>query len=369
MSLSVVEPAPELVPLPSPAQARTTTPLLAREARVVAAGRDRVGAVLEGRDDRLLVVAGPCSVHDVDTTREYAGRLAALARERADDVVVVMRSYVEKPRTRLGWRGLLNDPDLDGEERVARGIVLARRAMLGVLGTGLPVATELVDPHLAPYVTDLTSWASIGARTVQSQPHRLLASGLPLPVGFKNPTSGSIGDAVDAICTAGSSHHCPTVDDDGRLALQSTAGNRHGHLVLRGGADGANCDPMSVLRARDRLRDAGLDPVVVVDASHGNSGKCHLRQAEVVDDLADRLGRGERGVVGVMMESFLGAGRQDLPGEGSPAGLRHGVSITDACLGWETTRLLVGRLADAVRARRALDRADQTSDWRATGSG
>ena len=356
MSLPVVELARQLVPLPGPALVRATTPLRGHEADVVASGRELVRDVLDGRDDRLLVVAGPCSLHDLDATREYADRLARLAAEQADHLVVLMRTYVEKPRTRLGWRGLLNDPDLDGEERLTRGLVLARRAMLAVLATGLPVATELVDPHLAPYLTDLTSWASIGARTVQSQPHRLLASGLPLPVGFKNPTSGSIADAVDAICVARASHRCPTVADDGTLALQTTRGNPHGHLVLRGGAEGANCDPLSVVRSREHLREADLDPVVVVDASHGNSGKCHLRQAEVIEDLAARVGAGEAGLAGVMMESFLGAGRQDLPGDAT-SGLRHGVSVTDSCLGWETTERLVRDLGSAVRARRPLGTA------------
>ncbi|MEV6522220.1 3-deoxy-7-phosphoheptulonate synthase [Longispora sp. NPDC051575] len=333
--------------LVSPAVLRAAVP--APDPEGVAGQRAAIAAVLDGRDRRLLVVVGPCSVHDPDAGTEYARRLAAHARTVEADLLVVMRAYLEKPRTVVGWTGMVNDPGLDGSGDLDAGLSTARRFLAGASAAGVPLAYEFVDPMLAGYLSDLVSWGAIGARTVQSQPHRLLASALPMPVGFKNPTSGDVRGAVQAVQAAGSGHVFPAMGDDGEPTVVRSGGNPHGHVILRGGdATGPNYDADSVGRALDLLDAAGLPRRVVVDASHGNSGKDHHRQRVVLADLAGQVAGGSAGIAGVMVESFLEAGAQPI--DNLP--LVYGRSVTDACLGWSDTEEVLDDLARAARARR-----------------
>jgi 3-deoxy-7-phosphoheptulonate synthase len=334
-------------PLISPALLRHELPADDRVAETVTSGRTGVVDVLAGADDRLLVVVGPCSVHDPVAALDYAHRLAAHAATHAGELCVVMRTYFEKPRTTVGWKGLINDPGLDGTFDVNRGLRTARRFLLDVNALGLPVGCEFLDPITPQFIADIVTWGSIGARTAASQVHRQLCSGLSMPVGIKNGTDGDVQVAVDGVRAAAASHVFMGINPDGLAALVTTSGNPDAHVILRGGADGPNCDAGSVASALDLLRGSGLPPRVIVDASHGNSGKDHVRQAGVVRDLATRIAGGEPGITGVMMESFLEAGRQDL-GEA----MVHGRSVTDACLDWATTSELLDELATAVAARR-----------------
>jgi 3-deoxy-7-phosphoheptulonate synthase len=338
-------------PLLSPALLREELPLSPESAAVVVDGRRDVTRVLAGDDDRLLVVVGPCSIHDPDAALDYAGRLAPLARELEHDLRLVMRVYFEKPRTTLGWKGLINDPDLNGSYNVNKGLRTARKVLLDVLGQGLPVGCEFLDPIIPQYIADTVSWGAIGARTSESQVHRHLASGLSMPVGFKNSTSGDVQGAVDAVGAAAVSHVFTGVTEDGVAAILTTRGNRDCHVILRGGLTGPNYDAASVADALLRLEKAVLPERLVVDASHGNSGKDHLRQPVVARSVGEQLAGGQRGIVGVMLESFLLPGRQDLGADG-PDQLAYGQSITDACMGWDVTNDVLHGLADAVRARR-----------------
>lgn len=334
-------------PLISPALLRYELPADDTVAATVTRGRDGVVDILDGRDDRLLVIVGPCSVHDPDAALEYAHRLADRAAALSGELLVVMRTYFEKPRTTVGWKGLINDPGLDGGFQVNHGLRLARRLLLDVTALGLPVGCEFLDPITPQFIADVVSWGSIGARTSASQTHRQLCSALSMPIGIKNATNGDVSDAVDGIRAAAASHVFMGINGDGLAALISTTGNPDCHVVLRGGNNGPNYSAESVAGVLGRLRAAGLPERVLVDASHGNSGKDHTRQPGVVRDVAGRIAHGERGVVGLMMESFLVAGRQDF----GPR-MTRGQSVTDACLDWETTSVLLGELADAVRARR-----------------
>jgi 3-deoxy-7-phosphoheptulonate synthase len=343
----------EITPLLSPRHVREELPLSPAGEQVVLAGREQVSAILEGRDDRLLVVVGPCSVHDPVAATEYAERLRPLAAATSEQLLVVMRVYFEKPRTTLGWKGLINDPGLDGTYRVNDGLVAARKMLLAVLSLGLPAGCEFLDPITPQYIADAVSWGAIGARTSQSQVHRQLASGLSMPIGFKNSTEGDVQGAVDAVFVAASGQVFPGITDDGLAAIFSTSGNRDCHVVLRGSASGPNYDRDSVADVVDRLARSGLQPRVVVDASHGNSGKDHLRQAVVAAELAARVAEGDRQIAGVMLESFLVPGRQDLD-LGRASELTYGQSITDACMGWESTVSVLDALAEAVARRRAL---------------
>ncbi|WP_133912211.1 3-deoxy-7-phosphoheptulonate synthase [Streptomyces sp. NBC_00582] len=339
--------------LPSPDALRAQIPLSGLAKKTTALARRDITRVLNGQDDRVVVITGPCSVHDPDAALGYAERLSALAAESREQLIVVMRVYVEKPRTRLGWKGLLSDPRLDGSDDLPSGLGLARGLMAQIAGTGLPVACEFLDPLVPHYLADAVAWGAIGARTVQSQVHRQLSSGLGLPVGFKNTTDGGVRDAVDAVVSASHPHVYPGIGGDGRAAVVATEGNPAGHVVLRGGADGPNYGPDAVAAALAELAAAGLPQQLVVDASHGNSNKDHERQPLVVADLARRIAAGERGVAGVMIESFLAAGRQDLE-LGRTDRLVYGQSVTDACVDWPTTARMVDELAAAVDARRAL---------------
>jgi 3-deoxy-7-phosphoheptulonate synthase len=311
--------------------------------------RRQIHDLLHDADDRLLVVIGPCSVHDVAAAKEYATRLKALRDELADDLLVVMRVYFEKPRTTVGWKGLINDPNLDGTFEINTGLKLARRLLLELNELGLPAGTEFLDLISPQYIADLVSWGAIGARTTESQGHRELASGLSCPVGFKNSTDGSLGIAIDAIRAARRPHVFMSVTKEGRSAIFSTAGNDDTHVILRGGAR-PNYDTESVNMAAEQMEAAGLQPRLMIDFSHANSRKRPEKQIDVGRDVAGQIARGDRRIIGVMVESHLVAGRQDVVA-GKP--LAYGQSITDACIGWDDSVPLLNALAAGVRERRA----------------
>jgi 3-deoxy-7-phosphoheptulonate synthase len=337
------------VPLVTPRALHDELPLTDDLAKTVVAGRDAVADVLNGVDDRLLVVVGPCSVHDADAALEYAERLRPVAERLSDGLLVVMRVYFEKPRSTLGWKGLINDPGLDGSGDVNSGLRIARKLLLEVLAQGLPVGCEFLDPITPQYIADTVGWGAIGARTVESQVHRQLSSGLSMPIGMKNRPDGSIATAVDAIKAAAVPHVFTGIAHDGTPAILHTRGNPDCHLVLRGSDAGPNYDAESVAGAQELLRNAGLPERVVIDASHGNSRKDHRRQPQVAAEIGAQIAAGNKAVVGVMLESFLVEGRQNLePGHQ----LTYGQSITDACLGWDTTEQVLEGLRDAVLARR-----------------
>lgn len=339
-----------VVPLLAPDALLGELPLSDEHADVVIRGRREVHSVLEREDDRLLVVVGPCSVHDPEATLEYAGRLAKLAGDLRGELLVAMRVYFEKPRTTTGWKGLINDPHLDGSGDVNAGLHLARRVLLGVLDAGLPVGCEFLDPITPQYIADAVSWGAIGARTTESQIHRQLGSGLSMPVGFKNRTDGDVQVAVDAVRAAAVPHAFAGIDPDGNPAILYTRGNPDCHIILRGGSGRPNYDAASVRDALGLLADAKLPLRVMIDLSHDNSGKDPDRQPQVAADVAGQVATGAEEIVGVMLESFLVGGRQDLtPG----AELRYGQSITDGCIDWETTVEVLEGLAQAVRDRRS----------------
>jgi 3-deoxy-7-phosphoheptulonate synthase len=338
-------------PLISPLQLRSQLPLEARHEEKVRTSRDGVVGVLRGTDHRLLVVVGPCSIHDPVAGLEYAGRLAKVAEDLAEQLLVVMRVYFEKPRTTLGWKGLINDPGLDGSFDVSRGLFLARRLLLEIVDLGLPVGCEFLEPISPQYLADFVTWGSIGARTAQSQVHRQLASGLSMPIGIKNPTDGDVQSAVDAVASAAAGHVFTGITEDGRAAIFTTSGNHDCHVVLRGSSAGPNYDADSISDTVGRLGRAGLSPRVVLDCSHGNSGKDHVRQAEVAAEIASRLTGNENVIAGLMLESFLLEGRQELV-LGEAGSLTYGQSVTDACMSWQTTARCLDELAGAVDERR-----------------
>jgi 3-deoxy-7-phosphoheptulonate synthase len=336
------------VPFATPAHLVGELPLTDDQAEVVLRGRADTTAILDHSDDRLLVVVGPCSVHDVEAAREYAGRLAARSTELRDELCVAMRVYFEKPRTTTGWKGMITDPHLDGSGDVNTGVRMARGLLLDVLGLGVPVGVEWLDPVTPQYISDTVAWGAIGARTTESQPHRQLASGLSMPVGFKNRTDGNVQVAVDAVRAAAVPHAFVGVAMEGQPAILHTRGNPDGHIILRGGRGRPNHGSEDVAEVLAKLRAAGLPERVVVDASHDNSGKDPERQPAVVADIAGQIAGGNGAIVGVMLESFIEAGRQEL-GAGE---LTYGQSITDACMAWDTTVEVLDELADAVRQRR-----------------
>ena len=345
----------EIEPLPTPAQVLADMPLSETAQRVVVESRDAIRNVLHGRDDRLLVIVGPCSVHDPRAALDYARRLSALNDELGDELLIVMRVYFEKPRTTVGWKGLINDPDIDGSHNIRKGLLLARRVLLGVLDEGVPAATEFLEPTSPQYIADAVSWGAIGARNTESQIHRQLASGLSMPIGFKNATDGSVKAAINGCYAASQQHGFFGVDHLGRACVVETLGNPDCHVVLRGSSHGPNYDAGSIAAAMAEARaemPEGSAAVcgLVVDCSHGNSGKDERRQADVVRELAARIAAGEPGIAGLMMESFIEGGNQ-------PAGrldtLVYGRSITDRCISWPDTEALLRALARAVAARRA----------------
>jgi 3-deoxy-7-phosphoheptulonate synthase len=340
-------------PLLPPAILLEELPLTEAAAVTVSRGREEIARILDGDDDRFVVIVGPCSIHDPVAAVDYARRLRALAGEVAADLRLVMRVYFEKPRTTVGWKGLINDPRLDGSFSINEGLRLGRRLLLDLAELGLPAGCELLDPITPQFIADLVTWGAIGARTTESQTHRELASACSMPVGFKNGTDGGVQIAIDALRAAAHPHRFLGVTEQGLAGIVSTAGNPDCHVILRGGSSGPNYDAISVQKTLAALRDAGLPPRLMIDASHGNSEKDHRRQPLVVRDVAAQIAQGEPGIIGMMMESFLVDGRQDL---GDPRQLVYGQSITDACMGWETTVSVLHELAAAVRARRAARR-------------
>jgi 3-deoxy-7-phosphoheptulonate synthase len=337
-------------PLISPALLQDELPVLPEVQTLVERSRAVIGNILHGRDDRLLMIVGPCSIHDHDQALDYAHRLKAAADALKDDLFIVMRVYFEKPRTTVGWKGYINDPRLDGSFRINEGLRCARQLLLDINGVGLPAATEFLDLLSPQYIADLIAWGAIGARTTESQSHRQLASGLSCPIGFKNGTDGGVQIAADAIVAARASHAFMGMTKMGMAAIFETRGNDDAHVILRGGKKGPNYDSASIEESCAALKAARLREQVMVDCSHANSGKSHMRQIDVAQDLARQLSQGEHRIIGVMIESHLEAGRQDLK-PGVP--LRYGVSITDACLGWTDTEPVLDLLAQAVRKRRA----------------
>jgi 3-deoxy-7-phosphoheptulonate synthase len=338
-----------VVELVAPEQILEQLPLSPEQEDAVVARRSEVAGILDRSDDRLLVIVGPCSVHDVDAARDYAERLSAKAAELRDNLSVAMRVYFEKPRTTTGWKGMINDPHLDGSGDVNTGLRMARRLLREVLDLGLGIGCEFLDPITPQYISDVVAWGAIGARTTESQIHRQLASGLSMPVGFKNGTDGNVKVAVDAVRAAESPHAFAGVDVAGAPAILHTEGNPDCHILLRGGRGAPNYDDRTVTDALEQLRAAGLPQRLVIDASHDNSGKDHTRQPQVVAEIARQVAAGNDAIVGVMMESFLVAGRQDLDPGGE---MVYGQSITDACIDWETTVPALDRLAAAARERR-----------------
>lgn len=339
-----------LNPLISPAVLAYYLPLTEQASQVVAAGRRQAEAILRGEDDRLLAIVGPCSIHDPEAAIEYATKLKAEADRLKDDVLVVMRVYFEKPRTTVGWKGLINDPGLDNSFDINRGLRIARRLLLDLANMGMPSGTEFLDTISPQYIADLISWGAIGARTTESQIHRELASGLSMPVGFKNGTGGSIQIALDAIQSSSNPHHFLSVTKQGVSAIVSTSGNQSCHLILRGGKKGPNYEAKDIEEAAVMLREQGLPESVMVDCSHGNSLKDYRNQPLVAKDLAHQIGAGSKVVTSVMIESNLVEGNQKLGDDLSS--LTHGQSITDACLGWDDTVTTLNLLAEAVRKRR-----------------
>jgi 3-deoxy-7-phosphoheptulonate synthase len=340
----------EVIP---PAQLHEELPITPAAARTTFETRRAIHRILHGQDDRLLVIVGPCSIHDPDAARDYASRLHTLRAPLEPDLVVVMRVYFEKPRTTVGWKGFINDPDLDGSFRINKGLRLARGLLLDLNAMGVPAGTEYLDLVSPQYVADLVSWGAIGARTTESQVHRELASGLSCPVGFKNGTDGSLRVAIDAVRAATQPHHFLSLTKAGRSAIFSTTGNQDCHIILRGGKQ-PNYDAAGVDLASRELVRAGLRPSLMIDFSHGNSAKKHERQLEVGRDVARQIAGGDARIIGAIIESHLHPGRQDvIPGQP----LAYGQSITDACIGWDDTAPLLQALAAAVRQRRAVHRA------------
>lgn len=333
--------------LPTPEQLRRQLPLDAAAAEVVATGRRAAADILAGRDQRLLVVVGPCSVHDPEAALDYARRLAPLRQELAGRLEIVMRVYFEKPRTTVGWKGLINDPDMDGSYAIAKGLRIARGLLTDILALGIPVGCEVLEPNSPQYIADCVSWGAIGARTTESQVHRQLASGLSMPIGFKNATDGRVQVAIDGCQSAASRHVFFGTDSAGRGCVVETTGNDDCHVILRGGTAGPITSEADVAAACEALSRAGMQPAVMMDASHANSGKDHLRQAELLGELAERIAAGERGINGIMIESFLVGGAQ--PAE-APEKV-YGQSVTDKCIDWDTTEARLRDLAAAVARR------------------
>lgn len=337
-------------PLISPALLQDELPVPPTVQTLVEQSRTAIADILHGRDDRLVIVVGPCSIHDHDQALDYAQHLKRAADALQEDLLIVMRVYFEKPRTTVGWKGYINDPRLDGSFRINEGLRRARQLLLEISELGLPTATEFLDLLSPQYIADLVAWGAIGARTTESQSHRQLASGLSCPIGFKNGTDGGVQIAADAIVAAAASHAFMGMTKMGMAAIFETRGNDDAHVILRGGKTGPNYDNASVESSCAVLRAAGLREQVMVDCSHANSNKSHLRQIDVAQNLAQQLSQGERRIMGVMIESHLEEGRQDLKPD---VPLRRGVSITDACISWAQTEPVLETLARATRERRA----------------
>jgi 3-deoxy-7-phosphoheptulonate synthase len=334
--------------LATPEEVKRQLPLTARAADTVYASRERVRAILERRDPRLFVVVGPCSIHDVAAAREYAGRLRHLATQVESTLMLIMRVYFEKPRTTVGWKGLINDPDLDDSFHIQKGILTARELLLHIAELGLPAGTEALDPIMPQYLSELITWTAIGARTTESQTHREMASGLSTPVGFKNGTDGALATSINALQSVRHPHHFLGITQQGQSAVFRTRGNAHAHLVLRGGGGRANYDAVSIAVAERELKSADLPPTIVVDCSHGNSNKDSSLQPMVAENCVAQITDGNRSIVGLMLESNLKAGNQSIPKDLST--LEYGVSITDPCIDWPTTESLLLKLHQSLQA-------------------
>jgi 3-deoxy-7-phosphoheptulonate synthase len=335
--------------LATPEEVKQRLPLTARAAETVLKGREAVRDILDRRDSRLFVVVGPCSIHDVKAAREYAGRLQALADRVAPTLKLIMRVYFEKPRTTVGWKGLINDPDLDDSFHIEKGILLARELLLHVAELGLPAGTEALDPIMPQYLSELITWTAIGARTTESQTHREMASGLSTPVGFKNGTDGALATSINALESVRHPHHFLGITQQGQSAVFRTRGNAHAHLVLRGGGGRVNYDAVSIALAERQLAQAGLPTNIAVDCSHGNSNKDPGVQPLVAENCVTQILAGNRSIVGLMLESHLKAGNQPIPKDLST--LEYGVSITDPCMDWQSTENLLLKLHAALQGR------------------
>jgi 3-deoxy-7-phosphoheptulonate synthase len=336
--------------LATPEEVKRRLPLTACAAETVFKSRDAVRAILERRDPRLFVVVGPCSIHDVTAAREYAGRLKALAAQVDSTLLLIMRVYFEKPRTTVGWKGLINDPDLDDSFHIERGIFLARELLLHIAELGLPAGTEALDPIMPQYLSELITWTAIGARTTESQTHREMASGLSTPVGFKNGTDGALSVSINALQSVRHPHHFLGITQQGQSAVFRTRGNAHAHIVLRGGGGRVNYDAVSIAVAERELAAAGLPATIVVDCSHGNSNKDPGLQPSVAENCVAQIQDGNRSIVGLMLESHLQAGNQAIPK--NLALLEYGVSITDPCIDWQTTESLLLKLHRSLQSVR-----------------
>jgi len=329
----------EIVPLLSPRAIKAIAPVSEAVNATVARSRERIIRILNQQDPRLLVVIGPCSIHDEKSALEYAARLGGLQKEFADKMEIVMRVYFEKPRTTIGWKGLINDPHLDGSQDIETGLKIARKLLLEITGMGLPAATEFLDPIVPQYTADLITWAAIGARTTESQTHREMASGLSMPVGLKNSTDGSLQVAIDAMGATRHAHSFLGINEDGVTSIVRTTGNPHAHVVLRGGRAMTNYDAASIQAAEEKLASEKLPPVLMVDCSHANSEKKFAKQEEVWHSVIEQRGGGTKSLIGLMVESHLSEGNQTIPKTLSE--LRYGVSITDSCIGWEATERML----------------------------
>ena len=332
----------------TPEQLKARLPVSEDVREAVNGYRETVRNIVHRKDPRLLVVVGPCSIHDVDAAKEYAQRLKGLADDVAGQVFVVMRAYFEKPRSTVGWKGLINDPHLDDSFKVAEGLHIGRQLLLELSQMGLPLATEALDPITPQYMQDLISWSAIGARTTESQTHREMASGLSCPVGFKNGTDGSLGVAINALESVASPHRFLGISPTGQVSVIQTKGNAHGHVVLRGGSSGPNYAPEHIQACESALEKLGLTQSIMVDCSHANSNKDHRQQRNVVDSVAQQIAAGNRSITGLMIESHLHEGNQSI---NNPDGLSYGVSITDACINWDETDSLLRQLAEQLAAR------------------
>ncbi|KAN0117574.1 phospho-2-dehydro-3-deoxyheptonate aldolase-like protein [Hyaloscypha variabilis] len=338
-------------PLIPPQLLISEIPITKNSLKTVVQGRKDAIEIIMGRSDRLLVICGPCSLHDPVTALEYAGRLKKLSDNLSDDLCIIMRAYLEKPRTTVGWKGLINDPDIDESFKINKGLRISRQLFCDLTSMGMPIASEMLDTISPQFLADLLSLGAIGARTTESQLHRELASGLSFPVGFKNGTDGSLTVAIDAIGAAAAKHSFMGVTKQGLAAITRTSGNEHGFVILRGGTKGTNYDAESIKMVKETLDKKKQKQAIMVDCSHGNSNKDHRNQPKVAKAVGDQIAAGETSIIGVMIESNINEGNQKVPSEG-PAGLKKGVSITDACINWESTVEVLEGLAEAVRERR-----------------
>ncbi|MGB2079336.1 MAG: 3-deoxy-7-phosphoheptulonate synthase [Vibrio sp.] len=336
-----------LGPMPTPIELAQAYPLTETVAEHIAQTRAQIEAILKGEDKRLIVIVGPCSIHDPQAAVDYAKRLVPLQQKYQDSLCIVMRTYFEKPRTIIGWKGLITDPNLDGTYALEEGLHKARQLLVEINELGLPTATEFLDMITGQYISDLISWGAIGARTTESQIHREMASALSCPVGFKNATNGNVKIATDAVRAAQSSHYFYSPDKNGRMTVYRTQGNPHGHVILRGGESGPNFDQASVASACDQLTSVGLTPRLIVDFSHANCAKQHRKQLDVAADICEQIRQGSQSIAGIMAESFIEEGNQSMD---DLSQLKYGQSITDPCLGWNDTETMLAMLAQAVKA-------------------